>query len=154
VSGRFVLGPCLVGLAVLAGCGGSDESRVIAPPRLDVRAVQRTPAGSPERALVELGRAVQVGDPVAVVAYLGPGWPHDPQVALRFLRIASPIVQSWGVPRVVGVLRDGPAATVRMRAGRTGYADMRRIGGRWRLVRFRIGSIRLPTRSLTRAAGG
>jgi hypothetical protein len=134
----------LFSLAV-EGCGDSHDVRVVAPRRVDVQDVQRQPSRSPQRAVLELTRAVQIGDAVAVVGYLTPAWPVTLARARNFLRVATPIAQNWGVPRIVRTARRGTRATVWLRVGRqVGVADLQRRAGRWYLARFRARNVDLP----------
>jgi hypothetical protein len=133
--------------AVLAGCGdNTGQTRYLNHPRvISGSQVNSLPAGSPERAAIEWGRAVIYADPITAARL------YDPALHVRAAALPSRLdtvqsaVSAFRSVRVADVTHPSPrrATVVADVTGSTGPGQeghillsfpMKRVNGEWKLA--------------------
>jgi len=123
-------------VATGAGCGGNDRTRQFDDPVVPAAAVDRYPAGSPARSLLETWRALQFNVPTTLAANFSPPLELN---AARNAAIAgvSRIASGLGTPRVLSVRQRGDHAVVAVRIGGLALRlPMVRVGRHWAIAGF------------------
>jgi hypothetical protein len=104
----------LAALALLTGCGDSgDEVRYLNEPLLmPLAQVERTPAGSPERTVLEWGRAVLYSDAVTAARAYDPALGVTARALAEQREGLESTVSRVKSARIADVEREGRRATV------------------------------------------
>jgi len=135
--------------AVFAGCGGDDDStqtRYLNHPRVIRQAqVDSLPAGSPQRAMIEWGRAVLFADAIGAARLYDPALDVEASELPARLASVQSAVSAFRSVRVADVTRSSPrrATVVADVTGSTGDDEvghilltfpMKRVDGEWKLA--------------------
>ncbi len=133
---------------VLSGCGDeASETRYLNDPRvISTSQVESLPAGSPERAVIEWGRAVLFADAVTAARLYDPALHVTATKLPERLETVQSAVSAFRSVRVADVTRTSPrrASVVADVTGSTGDPDeeghilltfpMKRVDGEWKLA--------------------
>jgi hypothetical protein len=130
-----VLAAGALAVAATGGCGDDAGRTTVQTPRVvSAGDVARYGPGTPQRALLEVVRALEYSDYARVAEFLAPRWHRDGASLAR--RLSSVSLTFIGVPAIRS--KRLPTGTVRLdlsaRAGRQ-KVFMRRIGGHWKVER-------------------
>lgn len=131
-----VLALALAVVATAAGCGGNDRTRRFDDPVVSGAAVDRYPAGSPARSLLEGLRALQFNVPTTLATFIAPNF-HVTAARLNpGIAVSSRVAARLGTPRVLSVRQSGDHAVVTIALGATGTGRVRmvRVADHWAVV--------------------